>query len=74
MLVAASIPTKTGVLTLLRAVSEAPLAHTSGTSPRMKAIDVIITARNRERDQHHQSDLGIKIERQLGNQDARDRA
>ena len=25
----------------------APLAHTSGTSPRMKAIDVIITARNR---------------------------
>ena len=47
MLLAASIPTNTGVLTLRRAISEAPAAHTSGASPAMNAIEVIITARKR---------------------------
>jgi hypothetical protein len=42
---AANMPTNTGVLTLRRASSEAPAAHTSGARPQMKAIEVIITAR-----------------------------
>lgn len=44
---AASIPANTGVETLRRAIFAAPSAQTSGARPAMKAIDVIITARNR---------------------------
>lgn len=44
MLLAASMPTKTGALTARRAIIEAPVAETSGTNPRINAIDVIITA------------------------------
>ena len=47
MVLAASMPTNTGVLTLRRAISEAPAAHTSGARPMMNANDVIITARKR---------------------------
>ena len=97
MVLAASIPTKTGVLTLRRAISEAPSAQTSGVRPAMNAMEVIITARNRSlapssaasrmpmpllslvlgelhdqdrvlgrhRDQHHEPDLAIEIERQF---------
>ena len=44
---AASIPANTGVPTARRLTCAAPLAVTSGTRPRMKAMLVIITARNR---------------------------
>ena len=47
MRLAASIPANTGVLTLWRAISEAPAAHTRGASPAMNAIEVVITARKR---------------------------
>jgi hypothetical protein len=43
---AASIPPKTGVPTARRDALAAPLAITSGTRPRMKATEVIITARS----------------------------
>jgi hypothetical protein len=43
----ASMPTNTGVLTLRRAISEAPSAHTSGARPTMNAMKVIVTARKR---------------------------
>jgi hypothetical protein len=45
--VLASMPTNTGVLMLRRAISEAPSAHASGAKPTMNAMEVIITARNR---------------------------
>ena len=41
------IPPKTGVPTLRRASSDAPVAMTNGRSPRIKANDVIITGRKR---------------------------
>ena len=44
---AASMPAKTGVPTERRDNAAAPAAVTSGNSPRTKAIEVIITARNR---------------------------
>ena len=44
---AASIPANTGVPTARRLTCAAPLAVTSGTRPRMNAMLVIITARNR---------------------------
>ena len=44
---AASMPPNTAVPTALRLISAAPVATTSGSRPRMKAIEVIITARNR---------------------------
>src|SRR5580704_4622797 len=47
MVLAASMPTKTGVLTPRRAISEAPSAHTSGARPTMNAMKVIVTARKR---------------------------
>ena len=46
MVLAASMPTKTGVLTLRRAISEAPSAHTSGNSPTMNAMEVITETRH----------------------------
>src|SRR5882762_1793866 len=44
---AASMPANTGVPTPRRLSCAAPVAMTSGSRPRMKAIEVIITARNR---------------------------
>ena len=41
------MPPKTGVPTFRRASREGPSATTKGSSPRMKAKDVIITGRNR---------------------------
>ena len=46
---AAIMPPNTGVPTSRRASFEAPVAITSGTRPRMKANDVIITGRKRSR-------------------------
>jgi hypothetical protein len=45
--VAASMPAKTAVPTVLRLISAAPVAITSGKRPRMKATEVIMTARKR---------------------------
>jgi hypothetical protein len=44
---AAIMPPKTGVPTAWRDKAAAPSAQTSGTRPRIKAMEVIITARNR---------------------------
>ncbi len=44
---AASMPANTGVPTSRRLIWAAPVAMTSGTRPRTKATEVIITARNR---------------------------
>jgi hypothetical protein len=41
------MPPNTAVPTALRLISAAPVATTSCNRPRMKAIEVIITARNR---------------------------
>ena len=49
MVLAASMPAKTEVPTPRRLICAAPWATTSGANPRMKAIEVIITARNRVR-------------------------
>ena len=46
---AASMPPKTGVPTARRDAEAAPVAMISGTRPRMKATEVIITARKRKR-------------------------
>jgi hypothetical protein len=46
---AAIMPPNTGTLTSLRASIAAPVAITNGTSPRMKAKEVIITGRKRKR-------------------------
>ena len=43
------MPPNTGVPTSRRASCEAPVATTSGSRPRMKANDVIITGRKRSR-------------------------
>ncbi len=49
MALAAIMPAKTGVPTECRLNLAAPVAVTSGTSPRTNATEVIITARNRVR-------------------------
>jgi hypothetical protein len=43
------MPANTGTLTFLRASMAAPVATTSGRSPRMKAKEVTITGRKRRR-------------------------
>ena len=102
---AAIMPQNTGVPTARRLISEAPVAITNGSRPRMKAKLVIITARNRslapriaaswidlpclalllgefddqdavlrrQRDQHDDADLRVKVEREAGEADRRDR-
>ncbi len=49
MVLAASMPEKTDVPTARRLICAAPWAKTNGTSPRMKAKEVIITERKRMR-------------------------
>src|ERR1700746_2985771 len=50
---AASMPPNTAVPTPLRLISAAPVATTSGTRPRMKANEVIITAPEALFDSHN---------------------
>src|ERR1700676_3218358 len=79
------MPPNTGVPTSRRASCEAPTATTSGSRPRMKANDVIITGRKRslddqnavlggKPDQHDDADLRIEIERQMADDDRSERS
>ena len=72
---AVSMPPNTGVPTSRRANCDGPTAMTSGSSPRMKAKDVIITGRKRSlrafgRSLQQRDALGTALLGELHDQDA----